>query len=48
MAGNTIIVILLVPILFQIFLLSIQQKKRHEEFIEMMNKIEDRLNKLAE
>ena len=38
--GNTIIVILLVPIAFQIFMLQIRQNKRHKELHEILNRIE--------
>ncbi|MGC9363289.1 MAG: hypothetical protein ACP5FZ_01830 [Fidelibacterota bacterium] len=44
MPGNTIIVILLVPIAFQVFLLAIKQEKRHKELIEILKRIEAKLS----
>lgn len=41
--GITIIVIILVPIAFQVFMLAINQKKRHQEIIEKLNQIEAKL-----
>lgn len=32
--GTTIIIILLVPLLFQVFILRHEQKKRHAEILE--------------
>lgn len=45
MTGITIIVILLVPIAFQVFSLSIKQEKRHQELIENFKRLENKLNK---
>ena len=45
MMGNTMIVILLVPIAFQIFMLQIRQNKRHKELQENLNRIEEKLLK---
>lgn len=45
MTGNTIIIILLVPIAFQIFMLAIKQEKRHQEIKQLLKSLEDRLNK---
>ena len=42
-SGITIIVILLVPIAFQVFLLAIKQNKRHKELLETLKKIEEKL-----
>ena len=44
-AGITIIVIILVPIAFQVFMLSIKQDKRHKEIQEILKRIEDKLKK---
>ena len=43
--GITIIVIILVPIAFQIFMLSIKQDKKHKEMQEILKRIEDKLIK---
>jgi len=43
--GITIIVIILVPILFQVIMLSIKQDKRHKEVQEILKRIEDKLKK---
>ena len=45
MTGITIIVILLVPIAFQVFFLSIKQDKRHKELIGILKSLENKLNK---
>ena len=44
MSGNAIIVILLVPIAFQVFMLSIKQEKRQKELIEILKRIENKLS----
>ena len=41
--GITIIVILLVPTLFQVVISSIKQEKRHKEIIERLDKLEEKL-----
>ena len=41
--GITIIVILLVPIFFQVVILSFKQDKRHKEIKEILKRIEDKL-----
>ena len=41
--GIVIIVILLVPIFFQVIMLSIKQDKRHKEIQEVLKRIEDKL-----
>jgi len=45
MSGNAIIVILLVPIAFQVFMLAIKQEKRHKELIDILKRIEGKLTK---
>jgi preprotein translocase subunit YajC len=45
MTGATIIVIILVPIAFQVFMLAIKQEKRHQEIIQMLKRLEEKLNK---
>ncbi len=42
-AGVTIIVVLLVPIAFQVFMLAIKQDKRHQEIQEILKRIEEKL-----
>ena len=42
-SGITLIVILLVPIAFQVFLLAVKQDKRHKEVIEALRKIEEKM-----
>ncbi|MCF8267749.1 MAG: hypothetical protein K9I69_06670 [Ignavibacteriales bacterium] len=42
MSGISIVVILLVPIAFQVFLLAIKQEKRHKEIIEILKRLESR------
>ena len=41
--GVTIIVILLVPLMFQVFILRHEQKKRHLEIQERLTRIEEKL-----
>ena len=41
MAGNTIIIIILVPILFQVIMLQVKQDKRHKEIMEILKRIEN-------
>ncbi len=43
MTGITVIIIILVPIAFQIFMLQIKQEKRHIEIKEILKKIENKL-----
>lgn len=43
MTGTTIVVIILVPIAFQVFMLAIKQEKRHQEIKEILKSLEDRL-----
>jgi len=45
MSGSTIIVILLVPIAFQVFMLAIKQEKRHNELLDVLKRIEGKLTK---
>ena len=45
MTGATIIVIILVPIAFQVFMLAIKQEKRHQEIKQMLKSLEEKLNK---
>jgi len=45
MTGITIIVILLVPIAFQVFFLAITQEKRHQELKKILKSLENKLNK---
>lgn len=42
MSGISIVVILLVPIAFQVFLLAIKQEKRHKEIMEILKRLESR------
>jgi preprotein translocase subunit YajC len=46
MTGTTIIVIILVPIAFQVFMLAIKQEKRYQEIKQMLKSLEEKLNKL--
>ena len=41
--GTTIIIILLVPLMFQVFILRQEQKKRHLEARERLTRIEEKL-----
>jgi len=43
MYGITIIIILLVPIAFQIVYQSIKQEKRHQEIKDILHRIEKKL-----
>ena len=45
MTGITIIIIILVPVLFQVILLSIKQEKRYKETQERLARIESKLNR---
>ena len=38
--GTTIVVILLVPLMFQVFMLRQEQKKRHAEILERLDRLE--------
>ena len=43
MTGLTVIIIILVPTAFQIFMLQIKQDKRHNEIKEILKIIENKL-----
>lgn len=43
--GITIIIIILIPILFQVIMLGIKQDRRHKEIHEILKAIEDKLKK---
>ncbi|MBN1754945.1 hypothetical protein JW877_01900 [bacterium] len=43
MTGITVIVVILVPIAFQVFMLQIKQDKRHNEIKEILKRIEEKL-----
>lgn len=43
MTSTAIIVIILVPIAFQLFLLAIKQEKRHQEIKQLLKSLEDKL-----
>jgi len=43
--GITIIVIILVPIAFQVFMLAIKQANRHKEIQEILKRIEGKMKK---
>ena len=45
MTGITIIIIILIPILFQVVLLSIKQEKRYKETQERLARIEQKLGR---
>ena len=47
MTGITVIIIILVPIAFQIFILQIKQDRRHKEVKEILRSIENKLEKHA-
>lgn len=40
MVGNTLIIIMLMPILFTVIVLAHQQKERHREIQERLDRIE--------
>lgn len=42
--GIAVIIILLVPILFQIVMHNYKEEKRHEELIKLLKEIKDKLN----
>jgi preprotein translocase subunit YajC len=44
MSGN-IIIILLVPILYQVFMLQLRQDKRHKEIMEVLKRLEEKIEK---
>lgn len=46
--GITILVILMVPVLFQVISLSLKQTGRHQEIQEILRRIEERLEKTNE
>ena len=41
--GMTIIIIILVPILFQVVLQAVRQEKRHKEILKILKGIEEKL-----
>jgi len=41
--ANSLIIILLVPIFYQVVTHTLHEKKRHPEIIETLKKIEDKL-----
>ena len=41
--GITILVILIVPLMFQVFMLRWEQKKRHREMQERLGRIEGKM-----
>ena len=41
--GITIIIIILIPILFQVIMLGIKQDRRHKEMQEILKTIEEKL-----
>ncbi|NOX66548.1 MAG: hypothetical protein GXO85_12370 [Chlorobi bacterium] len=45
MNGIAVVVIILVPIAYQVFLLQIKMNKRHKEVVDMLNRIEEKLNR---
>lgn len=45
MNGITVIVVILVPIAFQVFMLQIKQDKRHNEIKEILKRIEEKIEK---
>jgi preprotein translocase subunit YajC len=48
MVGNTIIIIILFSIGFQVIMLQIKQDKRHQEIKDLLKEIENKLNKLRD
>ena len=44
MSGISFIIILLVPILFQVFMLQFRQEKRYREIRDTLHRIEKSLN----
>lgn len=42
--GITIVIILLVPLMFQVFILRHEQKKRHLEILERLKSVEEKLS----
>ena len=45
MVGNTIIIIVLIPLFIQVIMLSVKQNMRHKEIQEILKRIEDKLKK---
>ncbi|MBZ0179282.1 MAG: hypothetical protein K8F36_08325 [Melioribacteraceae bacterium] len=45
MTGTAVIVIILVPIAFQVFMLAIKQEKRHQEIKQLLKALENKLTK---
>ncbi len=41
MTGIQLVVIILVPVLYQVVMLQIKQNKRHKELLEILHRIED-------
>ena len=48
MTGITILIIILVPIMFQVVILGIVSKKRFNEIKSQLKMIEDKLNRAEE
>ena len=46
--GITIIIILLVPIFFQVIMQEFRAKKRHADIMDRLRKIEEELNRAGE
>jgi len=45
MTGIVVIIVILVPVAFQVFFLQIKQEQRHKEMKEILHRIEEKLNK---
>ncbi|MFC2126052.1 hypothetical protein ACFLU5_14715 [Bacteroidota bacterium] len=45
MIGTTVIIVILFPVAFQVFMLAYKQDKRHKEMMELLRKIEEDLKK---
>jgi hypothetical protein len=41
--GTTIVIILLVPLMFQVFMSRQEQRRRHEEIMHRLAELEERL-----
>lgn len=46
MTGITVVVIILVPIAFQVFMLAVKLEKRDREIKEILHRIDEKLDKL--
>jgi len=44
MLGNMLIIILLMPIVFQVVYLAVTQAKRHSELMALLTRIEEQLS----